>query len=61
MIKSDTNNNKEELNPIKEESENEVKENDPNSCSFDLFCLKTLLPPQIPPKGNWNHLQTSYN
>ena len=54
MIKSDANNNKEELETVKEESEKEVKENDPNSFSYDLFSLKTLLPPLIPPKGKTN-------
>ena len=54
MIKNDTNNNKEELKPIKEESEREVTANNPNSGSFDHFSLKTLLSPLIPPKGNEN-------
>ena len=61
MIKNDTNNNKEELKPIKEESEREVTANNPNSGSFDHFSLKTLLSPPIPPKGNENFLQTSFN
>ena len=52
MIKNDTNNNKAELKPIEEESEVEVTENKANSGSFDHFSLKTLLSPQIPPKGN---------
>ena len=56
MIKNDTNNNKEELKPIKEESENEIPDNTANSGSFDLFSLKALLSPQIPPKGNEHHI-----
>ena len=61
MIKNDTNNNKEELKPIKEESEKEVTDNNPNSGSFDHFSLKKLLSPQIPPNGNEKYLQTSFN
>ena len=61
MIKNDTNNNKEEIKPIKGESDWEVTENNPNSGSFEHFSLKTLLSPQIPPKGNENYLQTSFN
>ena len=50
MIKNDANNNNnEELKPIKEESENEDKASIQNT--FDLLSLKTLLPPQLPPKG----------
>ena len=55
MIKNDTNNNKEELKPIEEESKNEVADNNANKGSFDLFSLKTLLSPKIPPKGNEHH------
>jgi len=57
MIKNDANNNNnEELMSIKEESENEDTENSSNSnCdAFDLFSLKTLLPPLIPPKGKYD-------
>ena len=61
MIKSDANNNKEELETVKEESEKEVKENDPNSFSYDLFSLKTLLPPLIPPKGKTNSFKISFS
>jgi hypothetical protein len=61
MIKNDTNNNKVELKTVKEESESEVTENNPNSGSFDHFSLKKLLSPQIPPNGNEKYLQTSFN
>ena len=43
-----------------EESENEVTENNSNSGSFDHFSLKTLLSPQIPPKGNEHYVQTVF-
>ena len=57
MIKNDANNNNnEELKPIQEEAKNEVIESSQNSGTFDLLSLKTLLPPQIPPKGNYNCL-----
>ena len=48
MVKHDSNNNKEELKSISEESEREMEE---KIDSFELFSLKTLLPPQIPVKG----------
>ena len=51
MIKSDANNNKGELDTVKEDSESKTNEDEPNSFSFDVFSLKTLLPPKIPPKG----------
>ena len=60
MIKNDKDNNKKELKPIEEESKNEVAENNANSGSFDLFSLKTLLSPPIPPKGNDHHVQSSF-
>jgi len=63
MIKNDANNNnKEELNPIKEECENELTEINQNlkSDTFDLFSLKTLLPPQIPPKGSYFDLTVTF-
>ena len=61
MIKNDTNNNKEELKPIEEESKNEVADNNANKGSFDLFSLKTLLSPKIPPKGNEHHIQSIFD
>jgi len=63
MIKNDANNNNnEELMSIKEESENEDTENSSNSnCdAFDLFSLKTLLPPLIPPKGSYFDLTVTF-
>jgi len=59
MIKNDANNNNnEELKPIKEESENEDKASIPNT--FDLLSLKTLLPPQLPPKGSYFDLTVTF-
>ena len=51
MIKSDANNNKGELDTVKEDSESKTNDDEPNSFNFDVFSLKTLLPPMIPPKG----------
>jgi len=57
MVKHDSNNNKEELKSISEESEREMEE---KIDSFELFSLKTLLPPQIPVKGSYFDLTVTF-